>query len=446
MKVAYYVGAFPCLSETFIQREVAALYRSGLALRVFAHRALDRELLQPMGLELLQKTTYLPLHGGVVRGLLRQLRRRPARTLHSLCYFWTFRRALLMPGQSKRDLLVRSLLLAEALEESGVTHLHSPWAFNDAVVALLAAKLLRIPYSVQARASDLYSHKSLNSLDQKLIQAAFIVTNADYNVRTIEERFTGRKSPPIHCVYEGLEVRTLEPVAPREGPLETARLLCVARITEPKGIIHLLQAANLLKRSGWSFRCDIIGSVPASEPGYAEEVRRLHADLGLAEEVRFLGAQPFDRVLERYRWADLCLLAAVEASDGRRDVTPNTLIEALSMGVPVVSTRSGAIPEVVDDGETGLLAPPADPEAFAAAIMSLLDDDALRCRMAARARIVAESRFDIEENICTYLKLFQWQGTGNGDANTADARSAAGDLAHDSSQAERFAAQFSDDR
>jgi len=421
--IGYYLGAFPCLSETFIQREVDALYRHGLPLHVFAHQPLDRELLQPMGLELLRKTHYLrtsqnPRQHNTMLGrhLIVRILRHPLRTLGMLRYFWAHRQTLFMPRQWKREQLVRVLKLADAAERAGVNHLHSPWAFTEASVALLAAKLLGVPYSVQARASDLYARAQHRGLDQKLAQAAFIITNSNYNVGTIEEHLSDHEAPPIHRVYEGLNLQALDPVEPREGPLGTARLLCVARLTEPKGITHLLQALSLLKRAGRSFTCDIIGAPTRKEPHYAEEVRRLHGELGLEEDVRLLGAQSFEKVLERLRWADLFLLAAVEASDGRRDVTPNSLIEALAMGVPVVSTRSGAIPELVDDGQSGLLVSPGHAEDFAAAICRILDDDALRGRMASHARTVSEDRFDIEKNIQSYLQLFRGESPASGRA------------------------------
>jgi len=416
--VGYYLGVFPCLSETFIQREVDALYRAGLGLRVFAHEALDADLLEPMGQELIRTTLYLPLEAKVTGQLLGRCWRHPVRTLRMLRRFWTQRRVIFSPQQSKRVQLARVLSLAAAAEREGVTHLHSPWAFADASVTLLAAQLLGVSYSVQPRASDLHARTQRRGLCERLAEADFLVTNSDYNVRAIERLLPAGQRPPVRRVYEGLSVKALRPVPPREGPLGVARLLCVARLTEPKGITDLLLCLDQLKREGRLFTCDIIGAAADDEPAYCEQVRRMHRDLALEAHVRFLGAQPFDTVLDRLRWADLFVLPAREAADGRRDVTPNSLIEALAMGVPAVSTHSGAIAEIIESEQSGLLVPPNDPTAFAAAIKRVLDEDAFRARLAVHGRRVAEERFDIDRNIQTYLRLFErsgWAGLGSVD-------------------------------
>jgi glycosyltransferase involved in cell wall biosynthesis len=409
--VGYYLGVFPCLSETFIQREVDALYRAGLGLRVFAHESLDADLLQPMGQELARKTLYLPLEAKFTGKLLGRCWRHPVRTLRMLCHFWTRWRVIFHPQQSKRVQLARVLSLAAAAEREGVTHLHSPWAFADASVTLLAARLLGVPYSVQPRASDLHARTQRRGLPERLAEANFLVTNSDYNVRAIELLLPADQRPPIRRVYEGLDVQALRPVPPREGPLGVARLLCVARLTEPKGITDLLLSLDQLRREGRLFTCDIIGATADDEPDYCAQVRGMHRDLGLEAHVRFLGARSFDTVLDRLRWADLFLLPARKASDGRRDITPNSLIEALAMGVPAVSTHSGAIAEIIESEQSGLLVPPNDPTAFTAAIKRLLDEDAFRCRLAGYGRRVAEERFDIDRNIQTYLRLFQRSGS-----------------------------------
>jgi len=95
--------------------------------------------------------------------------------------------------------------------------------------------------------------------------------------------------------------------------------------------------------------------------------------------VRFLGAQPRERVLELLRAAD----GAVLTSEWEN--FPHTVVEALAVGTPVVATAVGGVPEVVHDGENGLLVPPGDRDAFAEAIRRFVDDDGLRARLAAAA-------------------------------------------------------------
>ena len=406
-QIAYYIDTFPCLSETFIQREVAALLREGLALQIFSHSALDREELSPAGLELLEKAHYLPRVTSLSTSLRREMWSQPLASLRTLAFLHTSGLRSGLTASGAQSLLARAVVLAIALKDCGADHVHSPWAFPAAGVALLASRFLGIEYSVQARASDLYQRDVSGGLKARLSNAAFIVTNADYNLPQIRETLSHKASPPVHRIYEGIDLGNFEPIPPRSGKLCPARILCVARLVEPKGIQHLLHALSILKARGCSFRTEIVGGRVPVEVNHFVEIKRLHRRLGLEEEVAFMGAMPFEDVLDRYRWADLVVLAAVEARDGRRDITPNTLIEAGAMGVPVVSTRSGAIPEIVEDEGSGILVAPGDPDALADAVERLIDDSGLRNRFASRGRQLSEESFDIQRNIKNYMELFQ---------------------------------------
>jgi glycosyltransferase involved in cell wall biosynthesis len=405
--VGYFLGVFPCLSETFIRREVAALRRQGVNLLVFAYRGADLDLLGPDERDLARETIYLPARTAWLLPLLRRLFRNPSQTLAALAFLRKRRRTLFVGVASVRRFLAQVLGLVEELERCGVEHLHSPWAFGDAATARLAAEFLALPCSLEARASDLYKRDCLPGLDEKLAESSFVITNSDYNVATIGRRLGADHRVPVRRVYEGVEIASLCPEPPRHGPLEPARILCVARITEPKGLSYLLDAARLLKERGYSFCCEVVGARVDSEEQYADEILDRRRELDLESEVRFSGPLLFAEVVERYRWADLCVLAAIESSDGRRDITPNSLIEALAMGVPIVSTRSGAIAELVDHGKSGLLVPPADARSFADAMQLLIDDQDLRHRMAHGAREAAAMRFDIDRNVQVHAELFR---------------------------------------
>jgi glycosyltransferase involved in cell wall biosynthesis len=114
-------------------------------------------------------------------------------------------------------------------------------------------------------------------------------------------------------------------------------------------------------------------------------LERQHDDLGLGDRVRFLGGLSRDAVLRVFRAADGVLLSS------RWENFPHVIVEALAVGTPVVASAVGGVPEVVRDGENGLLVPAGDVEALAVAIRRLLGDDALRARLAAAAAPSVES-------------------------------------------------------
>jgi glycosyltransferase involved in cell wall biosynthesis len=288
----------------------------------------------------------------------------------------------------------------------GVTHLHSPWATPESTTALFAARLAGVPYTVQARASDLHRYHTQVGLDERLRGAAFILTNAHYNVPIIQARLPPGVRRDVHVIYEGIDPCGLRPPPARPARGEVPRVLTVSRLVDPKGIDVLLRACRILKDEGRALRCEIIGGRYAAEINHYLALMKLHRALGLGREVCFLGPRSFAEVREKYLGTDVYVLAARQSRDGRRDVSPNTLIEAMAMELPIVSSRSGAIPELIEDGVSGLLVSPEDPAALAAAIARLLDDVALGRSLGAAARRRVEERFDIRRNVTRYVELF----------------------------------------
>jgi glycosyltransferase involved in cell wall biosynthesis len=126
----------------------------------------------------------------------------------------------------------------------------------------------------------------------------------------------------------------------------------------------------------------------------------------LEAEVELLGARPFTETVGELQEADIFVLPSVIAENGRRDVTPNVILEAMAMQLPVVSTTVAGIPELVEDGVTGLLVPPGDETALAAAILRLAGDPSLRESLGRNGRRAVEERFDIRKNVLGLKEVF----------------------------------------
>lgn len=408
LRLAYYHHAFPVLSETFIQREVMALRRAGLAVEVLSHEAQGVAQFDADARALMATTTYLPWLGWRQRppGLRTWLIRHPLRVANLFAYCLLRQSG---PHKRRRDdqrLFNRALLLADEIRRRALTHVHVPWATPDATVAFLAARLASVRYSVQARASDIHRKSAVAGRRERLVHADFVVTNTEYNAAILRD-LVRRRAPPLHIIRNGIDLSRFpsseHAAAPSGTPL---RIVSVGRLTEPKGFLYLLQACALLRDAGLAFRCEIVGGRVAGEVNHYLALRKLHRALGLAAQVHFVGAQPFDRVQARYADADLFVLPAVIAADGRREITPNALIEAMAMHCAVISTPIGGIPEIVEDGVSGVLVPSADAAALAAAIQRLAGNPERRAALGRAARERVETRFDIDRNIQRYVALF----------------------------------------
>jgi len=165
-----------------------------------------------------------------------------------------------------------------------------------------------------------------------------------------------------------------------------------------RGFGHLLEACRILAERGIAFECQIVGDGPLRDVLAA---RILRLDLG--SRVSLLGALPHETVLDRYREATVFALPCVTGPDGDRDGIPNVILEAMAMGLPVVSTRHSGIPEAVEDGASGLLVPPGDEEALAQALVRLIDDPPLRERLGRRGRERVRELFDVDANAMMLL-------------------------------------------
>ncbi|MDQ6886952.1 MAG: glycosyltransferase family 4 protein [Gemmatimonadota bacterium] len=408
-RVAYVLLRYPGLTDTFIRREVMGLRGAGIDLEVFARTAADRPVPVDPSAPAGPVTYFGPVNAARSRiAALNYLRKKP----------WTFIRLGLFitrhaygsdkTGARDRRTLVEAAWLAQILARHGVTRIHAPWADQAALFSFVASRLLGVPFTVQARASEI--HRSTNSpaVADRVRFADFVITNSHYNERYLSGLLRRQGTPPIHVIYNGLELSSFTPGDGGTRGGSPLRILSVGRLVEPKGFRYLLRACRMLKDWGCDFTCEIIGGPQDPDDTVTWlELRRLHTDLGLESIVDFCGAQPFSAVLAAYRRGDIFVLPCVRARDGSHDITPNALIEAMAMGLPVVSTTSGAIPEIVDHGINGLLVPTNDEQALAEALRGLLHDPVRRRALGQAARRKIEQRFDIAHNVQRRVTLFQ---------------------------------------
>jgi glycosyltransferase involved in cell wall biosynthesis len=175
----------------------------------------------------------------------------------------------------------------------------------------------------------------------------------------------------------------------------------VTRLKEKKGFPYLLDALGRLRDRGRSFSLDIYG-----EGDQRDAITSKIRELGLQDRVILHGAIDHDRIPGALRQADLFVLPCVVLANQDRDGIPNTILEALAAGVPVVSTAISGIPEAVKHGESGLLVPERDAASLVAALERLLDDPALRARCAAGGRRVVEQSFSIAASGQALARLF----------------------------------------
>ena len=382
--VAYVLKGYPRLSETFIAQEIRALEARGLAIAIVSLRRPTDPHSHLIHGEIAAPIAYLPEY--LWREPLRLWR--AWRRVRRLSGYPAARRAWLgdlgrdpTPNRIRR--FGQALVLAHELG-GAVAHLHAHFLHTPASVTRYAALMSGLPWSCSAHAKDIWTSPDWEKAE-KLEECAWAVTCTAANLDHLAALAPAGR---VELVYHGLDLERFAPaqendhwgdtnVPPRDGrdAGDPVIILSVGRAVEKKGYDDLLVALAALP-DDLRWRLVHIGGGPlraalAAQAGAA----------GLEGRIDWLGPQPFGVVLAHYRAADLFVLPCRIAADGDRDGLPNVLMEAMSQGLAVLSTRVSGIPELIDDDVSGRLVPPGDRAALGTALAGLIADPALRARL-----------------------------------------------------------------
>lgn len=392
--LAYIIGTYPGLTTTFIDREIRALLSMGVQVRVVSIRKPHTILAQTQ--EQLQSITSYLLPASwrrFITGHLRFSLKKP------VVYFETLIN-LLRGHHPDLTARLKSILhfaegvyAAELIREHHCDHIHAHFVDRASTAALVASKLLNVPYSVTAHANDIYVRPEL--LDLKFAQASFVSTCTGYNRQHLEKEY--KLNGKLHCFYHGLELEDYQPDL--NTSTKTSVITSVGQLKEKKGFSYLIQACQTLRDKGYTFHCQIIGDGPLR----STLEQQIH-DLALEPYVTLRGALPHESVIHQLKSSSMFVLPCITGSDGDRDGIPNAILEAMAMQLPIVSTLHSGIPEVVTDGFNGLLVPLADSKSLADAMARLLDQPELCRQMGERGRQVVTEKFDAKQNATRLLQ------------------------------------------
>jgi colanic acid/amylovoran biosynthesis glycosyltransferase len=393
--LAYFFSAFPVLTETFALHQVRATHRLGLPLVLAAnrrpavgqaHTSFEDYARRTFCLTPLRPVTYL-------RANVRALVQAPRRYRQALSLAWHLADG--PSGQRGRNLahVLGAAVLSDFLKRQAVCHVHVHFAYGAAEVAMFLEALGGIPYSLSIHGSDVLLPNPL--LEEKLRRARFVVSNCRYFVGHLRSRFASLASQRFYVVRGGVdmedEVWRPTPLSGTAGPL---RLLNVARLAPVKAQDLLISALAQLRNQGIAFACRIIGEGPLRP--YLES--RIHA-LGLEDSVHLLGARQESEVRQQYDWSQVVVLSS------RSEGTPMTIIEAMAKARAMVAPRITAIPEMIADGQSGLLFAPGSAPDLARQLARLASRPELMAQMGLEARGQGEERFDLTMNAKRFLAV-----------------------------------------
>lgn len=392
MKVAFLVGSFPSLSETFILNQITGLLDRGHEVHVYGWPSQDEEVHDDVRrYGLMEKTRLTPefpesRFERVVKALklFGQLIRTDPRVLHTLNVVRYGRIA------GSLRLLYTSVPHLNGTPHYDVAHCH--FAPNGIIgVALRDAGLLRARRIMRTfHGRDV--HVALPKLAPRVRRRLFdrcdgFTVNSSYTAQKVVE--LGGSRDEIQKLPVGIEVENFQFQVSKRDPEQPVRVLTVGRLVEKKGIEYAIRAlAQLSPDIDFTYR--IVGGGPLQN-----KLEKLACSVGIADRVTFCGALSQTGVREQYRWAHLFTLPSVTASNGDKEGQGLVLQEAQACGLPVVATRHNGFPEGVREGESAILVPERDPSALADALQQVIRQDALWAKMGRAGRSYVEDNYDI---------------------------------------------------
>jgi glycosyltransferase involved in cell wall biosynthesis len=433
MRVAYICNRYPAISMTFVRREVESLRGLGIDVKTLSVRPpLSGDLLAAEDREAAASTySVLPVKPAQLLGAhLRALATRPG------AYARTLALSLRLGSGGARATLWRLFYFAEAIVvwrrccKERVTHVHSHFANVATDVAMLCAHFADRPAERWSWSFTLHGPVEFYDvyrarLAEKIARARFVICISDFarsQAMAFCEQSSWQKLHVVHCGVDPRQWRAPPPrVAappakgpPGDAPQSAMRLLCVGRLISLKGHAVLIEAIAHLRGEGLEATVTLIG-----DGAEREALGSLALRSGVKDLVEFAGAVGQDRIREFFTRADaFCLPSFAEG-------VPVVLMEAMAMELPVVASRIMGIPELVQDGRSGLLVAPGRADELAGAVRRLATDAELcrRLAIAGRARITAD--YDVEDSAGQIVALMQRYGVGVPAGEAAAARRSA---------------------
>jgi glycosyltransferase involved in cell wall biosynthesis len=395
IKVAYIMSRFPKLTETFILYEMLAMEKEGVQVEVYPLLREQTEVMHPEAVPFVEAAHFQPFISlEIIRANFYFLWRKP-RT-----YLGTLRTVLSKNWGSFRfftgvlGIFPKSVFFAYQMEAEGINHVHAHFANHPAAAGFIIHRMTGISYSFTAHGSDL--HRDRHMLCEKVAESAFVAAISEYNKELIVAECQGNhrdKVAVIHCGVDTEVFRLRSDKTPYEKGEKPFMILCVGTLHEVKGQGFLIEACQKLQENGIDFNCHFVGDGPDKSA-----LIELADQSGLSEKVIFHGRQQQEKIAQLMQEADVLAAPSVPTSDGRREGIPVVLMEAMSSGVPVVSSELSGIPELVLDKQTGLLTAPGDVDALASALEYYYRDPVARRRLGLAGRDKVTADFDLYRN------------------------------------------------
>jgi glycosyltransferase involved in cell wall biosynthesis len=397
-KVAYITVKTPYgTGETFILTEIIALKELGINLLIIP-RDKDREMVLEKAKTLINNTLSIPLFNfNIAKEFLKYFFNEP------ILFFKIMNDIALSARNTKiafknLAILPKSLYLCRIFKEKSISHIHAHWGSTTSSMAFIISKITKIPWSFTVHRWDIPEN---NILREKCKSASFI--------RAIDKQGKGEiisiikdisLSKKILVIHMGVCIPKLNKIS--YDATEIFTILCPANFVPKKGHQYLIKVCKLILDKNIKIKCLFAGDGPLED-----KLKTKVNKLNLNDYIEFLGRLNHESIFELYGnyRVNTVILPSIVTEDNEKEGIPVSLMEAMAFGLPVISTDTGGIPELIGDG-SGIMIKEKDPEAIANEIEKLANDQVFYMNISERGREKVEREFNISLISKELLKLF----------------------------------------
>jgi colanic acid/amylovoran biosynthesis glycosyltransferase len=408
--IAYLLQYFPGATDTFIRREIRSLQKLGTKIEIISVWK-PKEL--RTGLDVVSrwstettsdvlsdwlKETHFVLPASVVSiltAVLISVLRSPVRFFAALHLAFSTARPGVRGFFYQLIYFVQAVLVAKVLREKSSDHLHNHTGDNGGTVTMLAAKLTGIGYSITFHGWPVFYDAKYSRVKEKVLGARFTRSISYFCRSQLMMLSECGDSAPFKVVHCGVNIERYAYRTPRK---QVKRLFCSGRLAPEKGHTILINALGILKDNGYELELRLAGNGPSKG-----QLEALVKRLGLEDRIQFPGFVSEDEIIDELQGSDLFVLPSFVEG------VPVSVMEAMAIGVPVIATNIAGTSELVEDGKTGILIRPSDPEALADAVVRMIDDYDFRKRAAVLGRRKVEAEFDVDKETAK-LRIYLLEG------------------------------------